>query len=291
MLKPEIATPVMWLNYLWRRIHRLQFNLNMIVTGDTGSGKTMFAITIAYLLNRKRFNANFYTNSIKDFLDIVENSHKGDTVVFDETGANLSAREWYSIGNILAGQALQTYRKKNLATFFCTPDPSFTDVQLRRLLNCFVIMKRYGVNESYADIRKVRVDRTSGNVSWPQFDFFFNGRRYKISRIKFTKTMLNLVPKKMLDEIEEKDSKFKSSVLRKARMQAQEVEECRLGISKTNNEMADEIMSHKEDYLYASQDPRFIGKINWKLIAADYKLSRDRAQTILSLIRRKIKDV
>lgn len=279
---PIEATPFMWLKYIWNRVHRLQFNFNTIVTGDTGSGKTKFAIACAYILNPKRFNANFYTNSVAEFMDIVENkSKKGDTVVFDETGANLSAREWQSVGNILAGQALQTYRNRNLAVFFCTPDPSFTDIQLRKLLNCFVLMKRYNIDHSYADIRKVWVDRKAGKVGWPQFDFSIDDRRYKISRIKVERKFINLVPKNIMKAINEKDNNFKDAVLRKAKDTALTVEKARLSISKTPIELAQEILNDKEKYLNKS------GSLDWHLVKGfNDNLSRDVAQTAVKLARK-----
>lgn len=279
--KPSEATPLMWLKYIWNRIHRLQFNWNMIVTGDTGSGKTKFATTLAYVLNPKRFNADYYTNSVADFLDIVENkTKKGDTVVFDETGANLSAREWYSIGNILAGQALQTYRNKNLCVIFCTPDPSFTDIQLRRLLNCFVVMKRYNVSQSYADIREVWVDRKSSKVGWPNFKFSYDNKRYKISRIQVTNNFLNLVPDKIVKEIVKKDTKFKNAVLAKAKEQAQDVEHIRLGLRKTVKDVSKAIINSPEMY------KNKLGNWDWHLVKAEFDVSRDFAQSVVKIVGR-----
>lgn len=252
------------------------------MTGATGTGKTMTAILKGMLINRRRFDASFYVTMPKEFIDKVEDSKTGDVIIWDEAGVGLSARQWYSLSNILSGQTLQTYRERNLAVFFCTPDTSFIDVQARKLINAFSEIKRYNSDNAFQYLYKIEIDRKRGNIYYPWFSFIINNKRMVLSTIKIPRSIYSLFvfDQKILKEIREKASDFKTKVLAKNRDEATVFENERFELSKTVFDIANEVSPIVEKYRGRRCE------IDWHLLAADYNLSRDKATQVIGLIKR-----
>lgn len=273
----------MQLLWIRNRIRKLDYNYAELVTGSTGTSKTSMAIFKAMLISPKTFDETFYCTSPKEFLQKVEDSRTGDTIIWDEAGVGLSARQWYSLSNILAGQTLQTYREKNLCVFFCTPDASFVDIQARKLVNGFSEMKRYSNHEAYQYLYNVEVDRKQGGkIYYPYFNFIIGDKRVTLKLICLPRKAYSspAINQEIFKRIRDKASEFKAKVLAKNKQDAEQFERERFGIAKTVFDIANEVTDKIDDYKNS------IGRIDWKLIGAEYDLSRDKAQTIVALIRR-----
>lgn len=279
--KSSPATQILWIR---NRIRKLDYNYAEIVVGATGTSKTSIAMAKCCAINPLRFDESSYVTMPREFIDRVEDSKKGDAIIWDEAGVGLGSRQWHTLSNILAGQTLQTYRERNLAVFFCTPDAGFIDIQARKLINAFTEMKRYDNNEAWQYLYKVEIDRKQGKVYYPYFNFILNGRRISLSTIRVPKDIFpmltHVIGKDIIKNIKKKASEFKAKVIEKNKAEADQFEREKFGIEKSVFDISNEVSSELDKYKNKT------GRLDWHLVAADYDLSRDKAQQVIALVRR-----
>lgn len=118
------------------RLHNRNQNWLAIICGEPGSGKSYAALSIA-----EKIGGNItVVFSPKQFMEAVNSGDlkKGDTLIFDEAGVGLAARDWNSKLNKLLGSVLQTFRNKNIACIFTTPSLSFVDKIARTLFHVYL---------------------------------------------------------------------------------------------------------------------------------------------------------
>jgi len=270
----------MYYKYLWNRNHRYQYNTAQIVTGSGGSGKTIYAIISAFIINPKRFNENFYVNSAKEFITAVDDSHSGDTIAWDEVGVSLSSRKWHSLSNILTGETLQTYRRNKLTVFFVVPDISFVDIQARKLMTSFVELKRYDVKESIAWTYDISIDRKNGDIYYPAYRMILDGILIKMPRIRIPRVAMKKVSIDIWRAIHEKEETFKTKIRKQSLRLISMIEEREGGGDKTIFDIANEVQNERDKYT----DEK--GNLDWKLIKIDKNISRDKAQGIVALLKK-----
>jgi len=281
-ISPEKAIPVLWYKWIWNRLHRLNYNYLQITTGGTGTGKTMSNIIDAYILNPRRFDASAVCLGMKEFIDFIQDSRSGDTCVVTEGGVVMSNRQWYSVSNIMGGQALQTFREKNLGVWFDLPDASFLDVQVRKLANVLAICKRYDNNQVIQYLYNLSIDRKEGGkIYYPYFNFMYNGKRYYMPYLIRKRDQFNIIPKKILKEINDKVSEFKEKILEKTKKEAERLDEERFGEykEKTEFDYADEVAKEPEKY-------QVNGEWNTNLIRINLGISERKAVTIKTLLKK-----
>ncbi len=287
-LPPKKALPIMWYKWIWNRINKLNYNYLQITTGDTGAGKTMSNIIDAYIINPKRFSASSVCLGIKEFMDFIEDSKKGDTCILTEGGVVMSNRQWYSIGNILGNFALQTFREKNLGVWIDLPDVNMIDVQVRKLMTAQAVCKRYDNDKVIQYLYKIKVDRKEkGKTYYPYFSFMYRGKRYVMPYIVKRRSVLDIIPKKTLKEINKKVSEFKDKVLKKTKKTADLMDKERFGddnLEKTEIDYIDEILKNPGDF-------RLNGKWNSDLIRSKYNLSLRKARAITTILKKHYSDV
>ena len=269
-----------YFRYLWNRNHRYQYNTAQIVTGGGGSGKTIFGIISAFIINPKRFSENFYVNSAKEFITAVDESRSGDSIVWDEVGVSLSSRKWHSLSNILTAETLQTYRRNKLTVFFVVPDMSFIDVQARKLMTSYVEMKRYNVDQSIAWIYNISIDRKKGDVYFPAYRMILDGILVKMPRMIIPRSVLKKIPIEIWRAIHEKENVFKTKIRRQSLKAISMIEEREGGGEKTIFDFINEIQLEKEKYMNDKNE------LDWKLIKIDKNISRDKAQAIIAFMKK-----
>lgn len=231
------------------------------------------------MLNPKRFDETFYANTAKEFIQIVDDSRRGDCVIWDEAGVSLSSRKWHSLSNILTGEVLQTYRVNYLTVFFVTPDLSFVDVQARRLMTLFVENKRYTEKEGHAWLYNISVDRKTGKIYFPWYTVKpRRGGLINLPHIKIPRKAINKVPKVTWKRIHEKELVFKHKTRKKnlAVIEAIEQEENTMTIY----DMINEVDSNREKYT----NPK--GELDRHLVQLHLSVGRDKAAQIVKFIER-----
>lgn len=187
-----------------------------VFVGPTGSGKSYAGISTGRILQPKRFSIKRHVALFDafDFLDKVEDSKPGDVLIFDEAGVAVDAREWNTITNKVLTQVFQTYRTKNLFVIFTTPDFSFIDNRLRKLMHDFVEMKYVDKNRNVG-VGKwflVNVNRWDGNFWRNTLSVNTEKGIREIDPIEFVKP-----PEKDCKEYERARSKILNVQIEKAR--------------------------------------------------------------------------
>ena len=128
-------------------------NCLIIITGDTGTGKSYLALKLAQELDPTFTPENISERVVchpKQFIDLVVNKKDelktGSVIVMDEAGVSMASREWYSYNNKALDYILQTFRYQKLIVIFTVPNMSFVDSHARRLFNFYI--ETIGINFS-----------------------------------------------------------------------------------------------------------------------------------------------
>lgn len=125
-----------FIKYIKQRI-RQNKNFVCLISGQTGSGKSWSALSIAEMLD-----PNFTIDQIifkgTELLSLINSGKlkRGSVIIWDEAGIDLSNRAWMSATNKLLNFVFQTFRHKGYILFFTTPYSDFVDKQTRRLFHC-----------------------------------------------------------------------------------------------------------------------------------------------------------
>jgi hypothetical protein len=165
-----------------------------IICGETGSGKSYSALTIAGLIGNK---THIVFTPI-EFLQLLNSKSlsKGDIVVFDEAGVGMSSREWYSVQNKLLGSVLQTFRNMNVGVIFTTPNLSFIDVQARKLFHHYfeTAFIDYDEDEAFLKVYEIQVNSRLDKIYYKKPKFADeNGRVFTMSHLVVDKPKEDII--------------------------------------------------------------------------------------------------
>ena len=190
------------LSYFWKRIYYYDQNVLLLVCGGTGTCKSGSALTLGHLLDvvvRKskvegekdkvvgRFNVDRVVFKAEDFISLVNsNIPKGSVIIWDETGVEHDARNYYSLKNKLVKYVMQTFRYKNFILIMTVPDLKSIDVGTRRLLHCYLEMKGPIGNRKMARgaPKLVQINPQTGKA-------YFKHIRFYDAKTKTKKTLLS----------------------------------------------------------------------------------------------------
>ncbi|MCL4320879.1 MAG: hypothetical protein M1427_06525 [Candidatus Thermoplasmatota archaeon] len=128
----------MWLiPWIRNRIARNMDVLGLFV-GPRGSGKSYSALELAYTCDAT-FKQDKVMFDVTDFVDYVidGNLKKGNSVILDDAGVFMNARDWQSVQNKAISVVAQSFRYRNLITFITVPKWNYIDSQTRGLINIF----------------------------------------------------------------------------------------------------------------------------------------------------------
>jgi hypothetical protein len=161
---------------LWRFFARLNYedkNFLALVVGDTGTGKSCSAISLARAvditpLGGGRFKHNFNITSDKsgrgapdcrvvfgpsDFLKLIKSGlPRGSIIVWDEAGVGNDATKWQDKRSQLIKHIMQTFRSRNYGVFLTVPDKESITLATRRLVHCYVEMTARATNNATARV-------------------------------------------------------------------------------------------------------------------------------------------
>ena len=191
-------------------------NAIIIVTGETGSGKSYGSIELSHKLD-KSFNATRIAFSAYSFMQTVNRGlKKGKAMVIDEAGVVINARSFATQINKLISFVNQTYRKKQYITFFCVPDLSFIDVHIRKLAH--FVLEAQGYNQSTMlskfKVLRISTSQRTGKIYYPHPIITMGEQQYKLNFI-----YVKYPPAKIVKEYEKNKDEFiaelNKSVLKK----------------------------------------------------------------------------
>ena len=123
--------------WIRERIARNMDVLGLFV-GPRGSGKSYSALELAYTCDLT-FNQERVMFDVSDFVDYVVDGDlkKGNSVILDDAGVFMNARDWQTVQNKAISIVAQSFRYRNLITFITVPKWNYIDAQTRGLINIF----------------------------------------------------------------------------------------------------------------------------------------------------------
>ncbi len=123
--------------WIRKRIARNMDVLGLFV-GPRGSGKSYSALELAYTCDAT-FSQGRVMFDVTDFVDYVVDGDlkKGNSVILDDAGVFMNARDWQTVQNKAISIVAQSFRYRNLITFITVPKWNYIDAQTRGLINIF----------------------------------------------------------------------------------------------------------------------------------------------------------
>lgn len=125
-----------WVKYIKSRIKSNKNFLGCFI-GQTGSGKSYSAISLAELINDGSFNIDNLFFNASDFLKKLAsgNLKKGEVLIWDEAGKDLNSKQWQKKTNKVVNIVMQIFRRENVIVLFTLPYLSFLDSDARKLIH------------------------------------------------------------------------------------------------------------------------------------------------------------
>ena len=123
-------------------------NLLMCIVGGTGSGKTYGAIQLAYeLMNNHLDPDRHIVFDIQEFISLINKGiKKGEVIIFEEAGVNLSSKDWGTKANKNINKVLQTCRHLNFGVIFTLPNYRFMDNSSRNLQHGILVANEKNID-------------------------------------------------------------------------------------------------------------------------------------------------
>lgn len=180
---------------IWERIHENDRNWMSIVCGDTGSGKSEYALRLCQLMDRD-FNEDRIAFTVEEFLELVDADHPpGSFILFDEVGVALSHATHYDQDQIRLNHVLETWRAQNRGLVMTAPHMGLVQKASRGLLHAQIDMM--DINRDYwlarGRYRSISTDTDSGDLYKQYPRLRHNGRRRKFRQLKLWKPTFELV--------------------------------------------------------------------------------------------------
>src|SRR5436853_2189984 len=147
MSEESIATPSnpdkTWYQDQIRKRLALNYNLSMIIVGETGVGKSYFGLKNLETFDPKPSTENIVFTA-KDFVKQAKTAKHGTWILFDEPGLGLSHRTWWSEWNRVTSQIIQSSRFLGINFLFTLPQTVMMDIDARRIAHAQAIMRSRG---------------------------------------------------------------------------------------------------------------------------------------------------
>lgn len=169
-------------------------NLLIVICGETGSGKSYSALTIAKLINPKFDVKKHVVFNVEQFMKILNSGklRKGYVIIWDEAGVGVPAKEWYTISNKAIGYVMQTFRHMNLCVIFTTPTFEYIDKTIRVLFHVLIETIRIDYENEVVKC-KVKQNKYNPTFGKPYTQYYWvNGAKQTVVNIrKPTKDLVN----------------------------------------------------------------------------------------------------
>lgn len=127
----------------WIRKYSRDSNFEAVLVGRRQSGKSTCALALAKRID-PGFNMSRVCFSAHQFLKVVNDParKRGDVIILEEAGVNVSRAEWYTAVNKALLFVSQTYGWKGLIVFLTLPSMRYLDTRVAMMLTAYIEMIR-----------------------------------------------------------------------------------------------------------------------------------------------------
>jgi len=186
-------------------------NVNIIITGDTGTGKTLSAITLGISLDKRRFTSENIVTNISDLYNkLVEKlkldlNYKGEVIQYEEPQEEQYKMKSTTHEATSFVQVLSTFRSLNMILIMTTPRQGDMQKSARSYFDVWIQTKRidYKKELCYCSLKIGSYDESSGKMKWE-----FMRIRYKGELCIMNEVMFRLPPKEISDAYEQSKKVF-----------------------------------------------------------------------------------
>lgn len=268
--------------YIWKRCNVNNEHFMGCIVGREGSGKSGTAISIASVCD-PTFDATRVHFRPQEFLETLQegSDREGQLMVMDEAGVGMGVRSWYEKSQILFNKALQVCRDENMGVIWTLPALEDLDSQSERRLHALIEMAELKENH-YSRFRWKNLEPTRDGKGelWNWYPRRKEGRR----RNRVTKLQIGKPPADVWEPYQERKQQFQQELYEQAR---ESYEDDGPDKRRSPSEIADEIIdSESIDSFMSTHGGNGSKFIDWKLVRAEYDLSRHDAKTVKSLIEK-----
>jgi energy-coupling factor transporter ATP-binding protein EcfA2 len=192
-------------------------NFFMLITGDSGSGKSYAAMTFAEAID-KDFSPTkqviYFPEDFERVFDYVKNNGKR-VIIFDEAHVTMPSRRWHALTNLALNQIMATFRQlRQVAVFVVAPTHNAVDKQVRELFHYICILEKVlDAKEKqavYANLYEIVINRFDLRDQIPfmrKVYFLWNGGVWKLGPMK-----VPLPSQRVINEYENISMPFKQHI-------------------------------------------------------------------------------
>lgn len=301
MVKPwgrwKKKTHKAWLKRIWRRVYARNQNYIFFIWGEAGSGKSEFGLSAGEMLC-PRFNIKKVVFGVQDFFNVITSpeTKQGDYILFEEVGAEISNREYYTQKNILMGKIMQVIRTKNLIVGYTAPKLEMADKQILGM--CMGLVHTSGIDYTTSqgmariydpvsfDMKTAKWNKRLLQVRRPSL---INPKRFwtlKIGSTRIGRASLHLRNEyeKAREAYTDKIAKEGQTTLTKIAENEKSIGQPRMMSQTKIEEWADEVVRSKSDFM---DDTRF----NLPAVQNKFGCSLATAKRIKEIARKKLERI
>ena len=161
-------------------------NSIILITGQTGSGKSWYSLSLANILDKTFSNNLRVYFSLEKLLEAVVKGEigAGQACILEEMGVSAGSREFMTKSNRSYGKLFQTVRSHNTVLILNLPNISSLDSSLRKLCHYHGVMR--GIDRknkvSYSAFTKIEHDEYSGKCYRKYPLFKIDNAKYKLTK-------------------------------------------------------------------------------------------------------------
>lgn len=205
-VKGESQESVFLIPYIERRLKRRQ-NVIILIVGQTGSGKSLSAISIALKLDPEFTVEKRVVFSTHEFIKTMNSPemHIGSVLIYDDAGIGINARDWQQNTAKLFGKITQSFRYKQLITIITVPKMSFIEKQSRNLVH--LLLKGTSTQGLFKPFYLID-NPFDPDKAWTKYPVITFSRRGRRKEVQITRVKFPMPPKDIVEEYETKKEKF-----------------------------------------------------------------------------------
>lgn len=269
---------------IWGKMNLHDDNWMGAVVGETGSGKSWASIRIAEAVD-PNFTVDQVAFGMREFMELVNDDSlgRGSVIVFEEASVEANAQEWFSKGNKVLRQVLDTWRHQNRGAIFTLPAFGQLDRTARGRMSSLIQMRTKEEEKGYtvAKFKRLQQDSDSGKIyrKYP----VLGGKQYKLLK-------LNKPSKELREAYEQKKSEYTEQLNEELLQEL--IDEIDDGEDDTEvltgpREIADDIIDNNNVDQYIAQNPA--GKyVDRDAIELDYEVGSGTSKKVKAALKREV---